>query len=494
MVDYYKGYDETDPISIENYAKRLVGKTFSDVCKEDDILKAKVVQETGDYEAKHENKKRKGGLGELIEERYFHYQANNDARPDFEKAGVELKVTPYKINMRGDAAAKERLVLTMIDYMNVVNESFEDSHMWAKARLILLIYYLYRSDIKNRLDYKIDYVKLFTPPEDDLRIIENDFKVIVDKIRAGKAHELSEGDTLYLGAATKAATSSDRREQPFSNELAKPRAFSFKTSYMTYVLNKYIIANVDTYEPIIKDKDELKHKTFEELIVEKIKQYVGKTDRELCDIFGITYTGNKAQWNTLAYRMLGIKSNQAEEFVKAQIVVKTIRLEESGTLRENSPLPAFSFKELVQEEWEESSLFCYFDETRFFFVVFQKQGKESVLKGCQFWNMPYEDLNNDVQRGWEQVRETVRNGVEFIKVEQKNGIIIKNNLLKKTENPIIHVRPHTQQTFYVFEDGEVFGKGTISDSDELPDGRRMTKQSFWLNSDYIVSQLNNELK
>ena len=33
----------------------------------------------------------KGGLGELIEERYFHYQTNNDARPDFDKAGVELK-------------------------------------------------------------------------------------------------------------------------------------------------------------------------------------------------------------------------------------------------------------------------------------------------------------------------------------------------------------------------------------------------------------------
>ena len=41
--------------------------------------------------------------------------------------------------------------------------------------------------------------------------------------------------TLNLGACTKAANSADRRKQPFSNELAKPRAFSFKSSYMTYV-------------------------------------------------------------------------------------------------------------------------------------------------------------------------------------------------------------------------------------------------------------------
>ena len=82
----------------------------------------------------------------------------------------------------------------------------------AKARLILLVYYLYRQEIKNRLDYKIDYVQLFSPPEEDMKIIEHDFNVIKDKICAGKAHELSEGDTLYLGAATKAATSEDRRE------------------------------------------------------------------------------------------------------------------------------------------------------------------------------------------------------------------------------------------------------------------------------------------
>ena len=34
----------------------------------------------------------------------------------------------------------------------------------------------------------------------------------------------------------------------------------------------------------------------------------------------------------LAYRMLGIRSNQAEEFVKANVVVKAIRIEENGKI------------------------------------------------------------------------------------------------------------------------------------------------------------------
>lgn len=45
----------------------------------------------------------------------------------------------------------------MIDYFSVVNETFEKSHMWQKARLILLVYYLYQQEIKNRLDYRIGW-------------------------------------------------------------------------------------------------------------------------------------------------------------------------------------------------------------------------------------------------------------------------------------------------------------------------------------------------
>ena len=98
-----------------------------------------------------------------------------------------------------------------------LNEEFKDSHLWNKSKLILLVYYLYLKEIQYRIDYKIDYVKLFTPPEQDIKIIKHDYEVIVRKIREGKAHELSEGDTLYLGAATKAASSADRRKQPPSS-------------------------------------------------------------------------------------------------------------------------------------------------------------------------------------------------------------------------------------------------------------------------------------
>ncbi len=463
-------YDETNPKSIEEYGKKLIGKTFAEVCENDDMANTTAVNETSDYKESHENKKRKGGLGELIEERFFHYKPNNDARPDFDKAGVELKVTPYKKNKNGTLAAKERLVITMIDYFSVVNETFAESHMWKKARLILLVYYLYQKEVKNRLDYRIDYVKLFSPPEQDIKIIEHDFSVITEKIKAGKAHELSESDTLYLGAAPKAATSKNRRKQPFSKELAKPRAFAFKSSYMTYVLNHYIIPVAVTYEPIVKEASKA---SFEDYVIEKINTHYGYTVKELCEKFEIDVQKKPKNLEAmLAYRILGIRGNHAEEFVKANIAVKTIRIGNNNKIKESMSFPAFKFKELVEEQWDDSTFGNYLRETRFLFVVYKydEQG-ELRLRGCQFWNIPYEDLEGNVRAVWEETKKVL---LEGLKIEVRNGRNY-NNLPKAADNPVCHVRPHARN---------------IHDTYELPDGRQYHKQCFWLNNTYILKQLN----
>ncbi|WP_278683726.1 Sau3AI family type II restriction endonuclease [Paraclostridium bifermentans] len=486
-------YDETNPVSIEKYSQNLINKTFSEIISE--YSNSNLIGEnTAKYSEIHENKNRKGGLGEIIEECFFHYKCNNNSNADFDKAGVELKVTPYKINKNNSFSSKERLVITMIDYFSVIEEDFYSSHLWNKCKLILLVYYLYDSRISNRLDYKINYSKLFTPPKEDLEIIKADYNTIVNKIKNGKAHELSESDTLYLGATTKSSSSSKRRGQPFSDIPAKPRAFSFKTSYMTYVLNNYIINNVSTYEPIIRDPSVLKSTNFKDYILSKINLYIGKSDYELCSIFNREYNNNKSQWIDLTYRMLGIKSNHAEEFIKANMVVKAIRLEEDNTIIENMSFPAFKFKELVQQTWEESDLYTYFNETSFLFVVYKKNGSTYTLKGSQIWNMPYADYST-MEKGWNKVKNTIINGVILIPSQNKSGkIIVKNNFPKKSDNRIIHIRPHAQKGAYYFPNKTIFNNentigNILRDANELPDGRWMTNQSFWLNNSYILSQL-----
>lgn len=388
----------------------------------------------------------------------------------------------------------------MIGYDKAIEDDLYSSHVWNKCKLLLLIYYLRDKKIKNNLLYTIKYATLFQPTNADLKIIEQDYKIIANKIKEGKAHELSESDTLYLGACTKGSTAEKSLVKQYYNDnvKVKKRAFCYKNTYMTFILNNYIIQNKDTYkedvELIIRNVDDFKNCSFDEYIKLKINKNIGKTDEELCLLFNREYNNNKSQWVDLSYRMLGIKSNKAEEFIKANIIVKSVRIEENGRMIESSPLPTITFKELVNQEWEDSDLFRYFETTKFLFVVYKKKGKNYVLKGCKLWNMPYNDLNVDVYQGWKLIKNTVKNGIKLEKKKIDKKIIVKNNLPKKNANRIIHIRPHTSKTFYKFKDGEIFGNGIYTNGDELPDGRWMTKQSFWINNSYIISQLQDIIK
>jgi DNA mismatch repair endonuclease MutH len=474
-IVYTYEYDKANPVSIEAYSQRMVGKSFRQIMEEDEERGKKSLTDSDYGSSEVEEKKRnKGNLGQIIEEKFFHYACNSESRADFPEAGVELKVTPYRINEKGILSAKERLILSMIDYDTVVKETFETSHFWIKCKLILLVYYLYEEKIRFNLDYKIGYSRLFTPPEQDIKIIRHDFDIIVAKIKAGKAHELSERDTMYLGAATKASTSKDRRSQPFSSIPAKPRAFAFKSSYMTYVLNNYIVTGKQTYEPIVKD---IEIDSFEEYVIDRVNSFRGSSVEELSLKYKVDIAKPpKNLESMLAFRILGISGNHAEEFEKANIVVKTIRIGKNDKIKENMSFPTFRFKELINEDWDDSTFGNYLRETRFFFVVY-KYDKNDILRlrGCQFWSIPYEDLEIQVKSVWEKTKKVIKEG---LKIEYVNDRMC-NNFPKASENPVCHVRPHAQNA---------------RDTYELPDGRLYPKQCFWLNNSYIYSQLNDEIK
>ena len=378
----------------------------------------------------------------------------------------------------------------MINYDGPIEIDFYKSHAWEKMRLILLIYYWRNKQLESNLLYKIKYVKLFTPPETDLEIIKRDYSYIVQTIREGRAHELSEGDTMYLGACTKGANAEKSTVPQYYGENipARKRAFCFKNSYMTYVLNHYI-AGRSSDNSILKDSETIKQKSFEDILEELVSKYIGMSDKELCDKFGREYNNNKAQWNDLAYRILGIRDEHADEFEKANIRVKTIRIEENNKIRENMSFPPFKFMDLVREDFDDSTLHNYFDETRLFFFVWKKDGDVYRVKGCQLWNMSHDDLDVTVRNEWEEYKRIIQYGVKFTKVLDKAGkVSFKNNLPNKSETEIIHVRPHAIKAAYRFNNGEEYGN-VDRDANILPSGEYMTTQSFWINNDYVLKQL-----
>ena len=472
-------YDKTSPESILQYAKRLEGHTFLDV------LEMYCTHEGISLDSEQfKNASAKGQLGNFLEKYYFGYDPNGKQEADFKEAGVELKQTCIDVKKDGNFTAGERLSVTNISYNDPVEPDFDKSHVWEKIRRMLLVHYI-RNKMIDRLSYEIRYVNLFTPPREDLDIIIEDYKKIIGKLEAGKAHEISESDTLYLGACTKGSTAekSTRPQYYGDHTPARKRNFCLKRQYMDYVLHQYVMKDAVPYESVIKG--DLGEQSFEEMVLGKIRRHIGQTDRHLCELYDREYNNNKAQWVDLTYRMLGIKGNHAEEFEKANIVVKAIRLEENGKMRESMSFPPFRFCDLVSQEWENSDIYEYFSETRFLFVVFKKKGAEYLLRGAKFWNMPVSDLEGDIRTGWEKIKYTIAQGVKF--TINPNGTI-SNNLPVKKDNRVIHIRPHAKKAAYDLGDG--FVRGDIErDANPLPDGRWMTTQSFWINNDYIMEQI-----
>lgn len=434
---------------IMNKAREADGLTFREIDKHDRLAKST-----------------KGVFGHTIEESLFGYEINSDPEADFAEAGIELKVTPVKKLKNGNLSSKERLVLNIIDYMEEINLTFETSSFLNKNETILLMFYLWDENLDFR-DYTVLGSHLMEHSEADLLIFEQDWKIIVDKIRAGKAHEISESDTMYLSACTKGASSKSVRQQPFSDIPAKQRAFSFKNSYMTALVRSIF---TDEEIPSIIDSPK-KSSSFEEILDEKFSPFYGKTFSEICQKLNVEInpkTKNKHQILMSAILgIIGTSLGDISEFSKANIKIKTIRLNKKGTPRESMSFPTFKFMDLIEEEWETSTLRTMFEEEKYLFIVFQEnESGEDVFKQVKLWNMPNSILDNEVKAVWEDTVTKIREGIEF---ENKNGRLY-NNLPSSKFNGVCHIRPHARDA---------------ADTYPLPDGREMTKQCFWLNAGFI---------
>lgn len=357
--------------------------------------------------------------------------------------------------------------------MDEVHNDFWSSSFWKKNEKLLLMFYEWKPEI-DRGDYKIIETILFTFPEEDLEIIKKDWEFIVNKIRAGEAHNLSEGDTQYLGACTKGANKNSLRAQPYSDELAMQRAYSLKQSYMT-TLVRQVISNEKLVQ--FASADELKEKTLEQLLKERFEPYTGMTMMEMANKLNIKINPkNRAAVANLISALLGVKGTKLDniaEFAKANIQFKTVRLKQNGKPKESMSFVNIDFNEILEETWEDSFIRNYFLETQILFVVFQFD-EEDILrfKGIKLWHMPLQTIENEVFNYWSEIRKVLKDGVVLTKTSKG----VENNFPKSNFNGVLHVRP----------------KGAdANDKVQLPDGQWITKQCYWLNSSYIAEIVND---
>ena len=470
-----KNYTEQE---IQILAKSTIGKSFSEIEKTFSKNKEYNLEETTSYVMEdtvpYGNKKKKENkayFGHTFETNVYDYDINSTSAPDFEKAGIELKVTPYKRNKNNTLSAKERLVLNIINYMEEYKNTFYTSHFWYKNNKIQIIWYLFEPNVPKK-DLKVTHEKLFTFPEEDLPTIINDWEFIINKIKEGKAHELSEADTMYLGACTKGTNGQTVRPQPCSSIMAKQRAFCLKQSYMTTLVRKYI-GNYEDVEKILKNTKD----TFADFVDNVINKYKNKTQKELIQELNIEPDTTAKNLNgMIVARMFNVKSNlrKTDEFQKANIVPKTIRVEKDGTIEQSMSFPYFSFIDIANTDFENSDIKEELETTKYMFFVFKKDNTDYVFKGIKLWNMPQNLIETNVKNMYDKTKEVILNG-NIVKTIRKDGKRVTNFPGMK-ENKVCHVRPHGQDSDDVLP---------LPVKDNFTGLNEYTKHCFWINNKYL---------
>lgn len=484
-------YDDSNLQSVVDYSQILLNKKFEQVVEKYQSTPYKTYADfqsktVSDFKDKEISMKSKGQYGNYIEKYFYGYQPNNDSVADFEKIGVELKVTPFKVNKNGTISAKERLVLTILNYMEENLNDFYSTHLWQKCSKILLLFYNGLLDGQTMADYVIKKVFLFEWFEEDMEVILDDYKRITEKIKSGKAHELSESDGNYLSTCTKGAGKGrDFREQPFSAEPAKQRAWELKSSYMTYLINNKIFNQIGQESVVAAARSE--KKSFTEIISERILEFKGMSEAELYEKFSINPKA-KGKNSTLIRTMLGLTGDldKTQEFQKANMNLRVIRVDKNGLPKEDSPFKTYNFQELIDtDEWEDSHPYLEIYNKRFLFVVFRElEPKKFVLDNIKFWGFPDCQLD-EVQRVWQETRQILKDGVQLT----PNGNRISTNFPQSKINQVLFTKIHAQNTLYELKPGEFVGKGKLSDTDVLPDGRHITKHSFWMPKKFLKEVL-----
>lgn len=437
-----KPYDQTSIESITNYAKQLQNKRLID------FVDKKSIKPLGG----------KGQFGQYLEKYFFGYDINSRKGVDFEHANLELK-SGGVVFKKGVLVSKERLSIGLINFTDIVSETFYKSTLWNKLKNTLLVYYEFKQE-ESPLHYKVRVVGIHELSKNDILQIKKDWELIKTKVKNGEAHLISGGDTEFLEASTTGSKNQKSVKQPNSEIIAKPRRFALKPRYMSSVLNQMYFNNI-----ILEGEVDME---LLDNLIEKLKQYQGKSFEEVSSaLFMDTSESNKARFATVSTSMVlnslsQISPTALESWKKYDYKIKTVRMSKNRYVKESISFPKFDPETLVKETWETSKLHEYLESTKYLFIFWREEDDTFLLDKTVFWNMPAEDI------------------LEAKKVWKKTINCLKNNDLdnfpKIKDNRVCHVRPKARNS---------------EDTVRTHLGSKMVKSTFWINANYIRESIYN---
>lgn len=474
----------------------------------EDILYSAIGKTLGEVDQKNvfyktvKHPKITGIAGSVVEESLLGYPADSYQNPDLYVDGkdVEVKTTglrKVKKSSSGELEAKEPMSVTAVSPERIVYESFENSSFWHKLERLLLVYYLYDSEVtvpaSEYSKFPIVGYDFFEFDSLDREKLKNDWEIVRSFIH--NLQHVHQDPTEHYPRI-----SSELRPQLMLIDTApkwpnRPR-FRLKRSTVTTMVQKSFGKKFEQLEQEYKTYEEL-----DEQLNQFTNKYKNKTIQELLKILNIpmklNQTGDvsKSVTEQIVTRMFGANSkkiSKIELFSEIGLIAKTITQTKQGTRTEDTKLFKIDFDEWLDEKmnFEESSLYSDFSERQFLFIIFEEQDKSEKLLTNKFLGFKRvlfsEDfIEKQVKSIWDDVRNKVFNNSLREEVAfNKNGdpIINKNGVVRTTVN------------FPKSKNYDVFFRGSGNDSSDKKitiNGITMYRQNVWIKGNIINEMLNS---
>jgi DNA mismatch repair protein MutH len=319
----------------------------------------------------------------------------------------------------------------------------------------------------------------------DQEILSDDWNKVLNYVKLGEAHLLSESISQVLAASRTGqggyatdGTPRDQVNQPIVryNAHAMKRAFSLKPSFT----NQLYRERTSSASAFISLKEYVKGRSFKELLDNVLRGLNKYTDYSLHDfarVHDIELSNSKHRTARLIRAALGITKQSVtfREFVRYGISVKTVPVRfEDNKPWENVSFPHQPLKEILDEESFGDSMIAEWTRRILFIPLYRETRDEvdlnSIFIGKSFFWKPNHEQDILMENDYNNYRDTIRNGIFIEHVPWGNGFVRKNNLPKESSTSILHMRPHAR-------DG--------NDFDYSLNDVRIVKQSFWLNGRFL---------
>lgn len=440
-----------------------------------------------------------GIAGDVIEQSVLGYPADSRQEPDLVVDGVEveLKTTGIRLSKKteGKYEAKEPMSITAVSPKTIVDQEFENSHFWKKLERLLLVYYLYDSDVTvpaaGYAEFPIKGYDFHEFDESDKERLKNDWTIVKEYIQLLQKETIPENHYHTISSKLRAHLMMIDTAPKWPH----PPRFRLKRSTVTTLVQKYFGKRFEVLE---KDFD-----TFAELdeqLRSFTQEYKGMTVKQLMELFHIPIKLNekgdvaKSVTEQIVTRMFGASSNKMskiELFSEIGLTAKTITQSAKGGRTEDTKMFPIDFDEwMIREKtFEESAIYGEFNERQFLFIIFEEKSMENKLLEkifVGFKRLVFDEqfIENEVRPVWERVRELLfENKLIETTVTSKEGKarINKNGTIMTSLN------------FPKSTDHKVFFRGSGATSLDKPikiNGISMYRQDIWLKGKTLVDMLN----